>query len=237
MKFAVAKEHRDFFNKNHYVEFEGLIAPNQIKEVLDGIDSGLSQRLHINKEQLTKQSPEKLFMSGHDLWRVNESVKRIVLNSGLAEISSQLLEQSPLRLGYDQFFPKNVDSFYRKSDYAGLLVNAKSLLDFSSIQGVLCGLMICLENDQKEDSNVVGEGVIDIFSQKAGNGIFFKPDAPIDFQSLATNYAGQYLLIVYVQPASVYLFKEQDPHTHFLKGFGLGFGDRFSDRWHPIVFR
>ena len=235
MKFAVAKEHRDFFNKNHYVEFEGLIAPNQIKEILDGIDSALSQRLSINKEQLIRQPPEKLFMTGHDLWRMNESVKRVVLNNSLAEIASQLLEQSPLRLGYDQFFPKNMRSFYRKNAYADLLINAKSLLDFSSIQGVLCGLMISLESDQ--DSRVVSEGVIDIFSKNTGNGIFFKPDATIDFQSLANNYTGQYLLIVYVQPASVYLFKEQDPHTHFLKGLGHVFGDRLSDRWHPIVFR
>ena len=77
-----------------------------------------------------------------------------------------------------------------------------------------------------------------IFSAKAGNGVFFSPQATIDFQILFTKRQGfAYILVVYVQSTTVYILNTNDPHAHTLKKYGYVFGDKLSDKSNPIIYR
>ena len=83
MRFATSFEHRDFFSKNGYIEFEGLITLDECA-------------LLLSKEP------------GRDLWRKDVLVKRISLRPQFGEIASVLSHKKTLRIGFDQLLdPKN----------------------------------------------------------------------------------------------------------------------------------
>lgn len=235
MKFAVASEHREFFQKERVIEFDALLNEKQLPQLLSALDEALAERLSIPINDIEGLSPGKLFMAGRDLWRANPLVKKLVAQKQLAEIASELIEQKPLRLGYDQLFPELRGRTYQSSvsdAYHQLLNTHLTLNEVSSIDGVLCGLMLCLKGD--------GTGPAEpktVFSNMPGNGVFFSPDAPLDFQHLTKHPLQRYLLIVYSRKSSFYKLNEQDPHTYALKHLGFSFGERLSDKSHPTIIR
>ena len=158
MKFAVANEHKDFFLKNQAIEFEGLLTPVQITQLKESIASSLSKRLRIVTGKIEKVTPEKLFISGRDLWRDSDEIKKVTTNIHLAEIASELIQKKPLRLGYDQYLPVPIkSSLPHKLDgvFDTLLTKAPNLEEISCLQGVLCGLIICLEDFPQEEQTEV----------------------------------------------------------------------------------
>jgi hypothetical protein len=84
MKFALAKEHREFFAKNHYIEFENLLTLEE------------STLLH---RKITELLPKKQ----HDLWRQDKDLEKIVLSRKLAEVAADLFKQPELRIAFDQY--------------------------------------------------------------------------------------------------------------------------------------
>lgn len=65
-----------------------------------------------------------------------------------------------------------------------------------------------------------------------GSGAFYLPSTPLpDFEE------GPFFMIAYCDKYSQYLYEERDPQVHFLKSLGYVFGDRLSDRLHPILLR
>lgn len=242
MKFAIAKQHRDFFHKNQCIEFTDLLNEKVCQDLISLIDLVLSERMNVPANQLNKQNSSKLFMAGHDLWRGNESIRKIVTLPRLAEIAAELIETMPLRLGYDQLFPGVHKSVLDLSQnlYSDLLTHVYTLEDISSMQGVLCGLMLCLSAPEKPpipEEITQEETKTGLFSLTAGSGVYFSPKFSIDFNTLATLQGYRYLMIVYVHPTSVYILKETDLHTHALKRLGYVFGDRLSEKLNPIVYR
>ncbi len=229
MRFAVAREHRDFFNKQGTVEFEGLLNAKQLVELVAAVDSTLALRLNIQASELSLQSSNALFMAGRDLWRANNAVKKIVMQRQFAELAIELIHKKTLRLGYDQFFPDGA--------VAVLPGDSQNLLEISCLQGVQCGLMLCLRGalTPVEPVEPVEEDCTPspLFSRQAGSGVFFNPEAPLNFQ----RSVGQYLMIVYTSTSSVYLCKRTDPHANALKQYGYAFGDKLNDKCNPIVYR
>jgi len=237
MKFSVAKEHRDFFQKHQAIEFEGLLPPEQVLRFNQAVDEALVQRLGITADKIRHQPPQKLFLDGRDLWRTNPLLKKMVMHLSCAEIASELIEHKPLRLGYAQLFPQISPLLFKthhNNDYALFLQQQISLEACSCLQGVLCGLMLCLTGDGEDETGKPSEG-IDIFAKKAGSGIFFHPDLPISFQNLQQHPNQRYLLIVYTHRNTVYRLQPADPQTHALKHCGYVFGDRLTDKLNPIV--
>jgi hypothetical protein len=230
MKFAASSEHRDFFRKNQVIEFEDVISEKQLAALHSAIDAVCAARLSITTRLVEEKTPTELFRIGRDLWRASDAIKSTVVSKKLAEIASELLEIKPLRMGYDQLI-------VAPNAYAEpLFSQPQTLEEISSIQGILGGVMLCLKGRGLTEEETIPTFTNDLFSNKAGSGVFFRADTIIDFNQL-TNHLGQrYLLVVYTHAVSVYIHSS-DPNAHFLKQFGYNFGDKLNDKLHPIVFR
>lgn len=225
MKFTTAKEHRDFFQKHHMLEVEGLIPIDQLHLLQKDIHADLAKRLK-------ESDPEKIFAIGRDLWRSSNTVKKTVLSKTLAEIAAEIFEKKPLRIGYDQLFPYPLGIEYRETDgpYYALLKTVSSLEEIGSMQGIVCGLMLCLQGDSEDNK-------ISIFPKKAGNGVYFSPKVLMNLEELQKRPNQLFLLIVYTQSTAVYIRKERDPNGNFLRDKGYSFGDKLKDSTNPIVYR
>jgi len=221
MKFIIATEHINFFQKHQNVELEGFFTAAQLKDLQSVIHESIATQVNIPVEKFVNLSTEKTFALGHDLWRRNPRVRKFVFNPSLASIVASLLNVRQVRLGYDQFLPARTS-----------LINASeplSLQDGLSFQGALCCMIVALS-----DSSSLPEG--SPLPSKAGNVSFIHAEAPIDFQALKSADA-DVLVVLYVQATTLYIKQPLDPHLHALRELGYAFGDRLRDDLHPIVYR
>lgn len=219
MKFALAKEHHDFFDQNGFIEFDGLISHQTIRNLSKSVYRLVANHLNRLPERLTLENPLDLFMSGRDLWRQSEEVRRQVIHRNFATIASGLVRQRPIRLCLDQWVPAGME-----------FKNPVTFQELFPVQGIIAGAFIALEAalEQEETS---------FFPQEAGNIVFVKPDTVIPFEQLTKERAQSMLMIVYGDRKSVYVYKESDPLTHYLKGMGYVYGDRLSDSQHPLLLQ
>lgn len=234
MKFTVDSNHLDYFKKNNAIEFDAVLTEKQLANLREHTKRVLAFRL-----EGEKMTPENLFKAGRDLFRADAGIRNIVTQKHLAEIAFELTQQKPLRLGYDQFYPSfpPMPSFINQNQnpYFQFLSSQPTLLEMSSIQGIQCGLMICLRAEEEKQNE---QDASLIFSNKPGNAVFFNPSAIVNFDRL-TSATGEssYLLIVYVHAVSVYVLNTMDLNTHNLKTYGYSLGDRLSDKLNPVVLR
>lgn len=241
MKFVLSGEHKEFFRKQHHIEFEGLIQASHLSDLNRGIDKALSERLNITPSQLRHLNSQKIYNVGRDLWRICEQLKKVVLHPKLAEIASELVHMRPLRIGYDQLL-SGVSAEVGEPDatYASLLKQSIAINQTSCLSRVACGLMICLSAPVEKIAQEEGNESLpskDIFPLVPGNGIYFNSEYPINYSLLHTLQGYRYIQIVYVQASSQYILEERDFHTHDLKHLGYVFGDTVNDKLHPIVLR
>lgn len=240
MKLSTAKEHRDFFHKNGWIEFEEFLSNENLAQTGKAVDQVLSERLKTSEAQLRFISPEMLFLQGRDLWRSSPSLHKLAAQVRFAEIASELIEKKPLRLGYDQLIPAPAhmqSGDGREAVYAHFLEQPAALESVSCLKGVLCGLIWALDDlVQNVEEAPLAEG-IDIFPKKGGNAIYFKPDVLINWKALYSHPGQRFYMVVYTSAFSLYILQPQDPHTHSLKRLGYIFNDKLNDRLHPIVYR
>jgi len=239
MKFAVDSNHRDYFQKNQAIEFDSLLDGKQLNIIENHIKKALAIRLGNTKDKTDSFLSENLFMAGRDLFREDPAIRKMISQKHFAEIAFELIQQKPLRLGYDQFFPSPpmqqiLD--HHQSPYCHLLKSRPSLQEMSSLQGVLCGLMICIRAELTENDNTIQEGTT-IFSRKAGNGVFFSSSAAVNFADLIKCTDCSYLLVVYVHSSAVYILNTLDPNVYALKEYGYSLGDKLTDKLNPIILR
>lgn len=258
MRFALAREHRDFFNAHHLIQFEGMIPPNELEELNGYIDKALSDRLKIASYQLKNQQGHRLFDVGRDLWRVNMSLRKIVLDPQLAKIAGELVRRRDLRIGYDQYLPGFSPYLTQQDQKYTKLLNESHPLDQSScVSQVACGLLICLSaSEEKVIESLPAENSVEpidsldpvslepiapltpqVFGTVPGSITYFTPDYPIPYPILKERQGCRYLLIVYVESTAQYLFEERDYNGHELKHLGYVFGDKLNDKLNPIVLR
>jgi hypothetical protein len=245
MKFAITGEHRSFFNKHQAIELEGLCTEEQLKTLNAATDVALAQKLNLKFRNLIDQIPATMFAIGRDLWRSNDVLKRFVTQTSFANVASEIMEQRVLRFGYSQLFPAISNGFDGEENaYSKFLSSNYTLEQASCIQGIQCGLMLCLSGENQESvipiTNFDVSGFpsnINVFSAKPGNGFFFTPQVTIDWKQLFSHLKQRYLLIVYTQATSVYVYKEFDPQGNQMKECGYCFGDKLLDKWNPIVHR
>ncbi len=114
-----------------------------------------------------------------------------------------------------------VDKDYLRLVYSQTLVSPltaeQTLQDISSFSMLEVGMIIVLESE----------------SVKPGSGIFLTPDCP--FERLPSFTKG--VLVVYAAQESRYIFNPNDPHTHYLKKLGYGFGDNLNVTTHPLLYK
>lgn len=224
MNFAVIGQHRDFFRKQQWIECEGMLSPAELGKVNAGVANALAHKLNMPAAAVLQTPAAQLLAAGRDLWRSNHSLKKILLHKNLASVGAALIEQQPLRYGYDQLFPASPQTF----DVGQPL----TLEEMSCIQGVLCGAMLCVQQPQDEPATEPSA----LFSLTPGNAVYFSPAFPIPFQDLVHRAGYIYLMIVYVKESAVYQSQDKDPHVHDLKRLGYYFGDRLSNHLNPLVY-
>jgi hypothetical protein len=242
MKFATAKEHRNFFQKQGWIEFEGLLSSDQLALANQAIDQVLAERLNIPSERLQLLPSEKMYLQGRDIWRSNFVVQKLATQMRFAEIVAELIEKKPLRLGYDQFFPSRQQASYAQepsSIYSHFLEQIASLEEVSCLRGVACGLLLAL-GGKKENASLEKktsfEG-IDVFPNQPGNVIFLQPAALVNWDCLYAHPGQRFYMIVYTLSSAYYQLQLKDPHTHALKRLGYVFNDKLSDKLNPIIYR
>jgi len=231
MKFSTDKSHRDYFYKHGVIEFDELFNADQVHEMDVLIGQILCKRLSIQPNKLARLSPEEFFLHGYNLFRDDESLKKLLLHRRLAEIAAELLEVQYLRMGFDQLFVGETEPSKFKTIYDQFLHQEGTLQEKSCIKPVVCGLNICIEPAQPSEMTSI------LFPKTPGSGVFFKADIPLDFQFLTQVSGGRYLMIAYADRRTVYILNEKDPHTHLLKRQGYVFGDLLSDSLNPLICR
>jgi hypothetical protein len=234
MKFAADDIHKEFFQKNKTIEFENVFSEEEILLLNNEIYSAISKRLSVPKEKIQGENLQKIFEVGRDLWRVSESLRKITLNRRCGELVHQLVDERLIRIGYDQYFPGlNKASKILKGKYEQFLQYPSSIKDFSSLQGIACGLMIGLKNIPMLSEPNKNH----IFPSKAGSVVFLHQDALIPWPELLDNNGKEFYLVVYAPGTSIYVLNGKDPQSRFLMHEGYGAGDRLNDQKNPIIFR
>ncbi|MCP5504885.1 MAG: hypothetical protein H7A41_07005 [Chlamydiales bacterium] len=197
MGFGLTKEHHDFYHKNHFIEFEDLLSSKEMDALEKALDSLVTT--------------EDWIHTGHDVWRRDESIKKVTLHKGLAEIASNLCKKSPLRIAYDQVIegPLSKDTL--------------NLIEASSIRKVVCGLTLQLSIASSIENPFV--------PKKRGSGVFFSPFSELDFPKDCHLF-----MIVYTEKLAQYVHETRDPNMHALKKLDYVFGDKMRSTTHPIVY-
>lgn len=169
-------------------------------------------------------SLEEYLLAGKDLWRTDATAKRQVCSRACPEVVSQLTRKTPVRLGTTQLFyglPQHVLN--------SAALQTHSLEQASSFQGVLAGLILCLQPGKVPEGSSL--------PQQAGNGLFFNAHLPLDTNALVHAEGGLYLLIVYLSDRALYVEHPQDLLNNYPKQFGYFYGDRLKEEHYPILFR
>lgn len=102
MKFAVAKEHRDYFARHHYITFEEVLTFEESSLLGILVKTLLLKRL--KKPLLEDVMLSEQFLGGRDLWREDLALQKILFSRRLAEIAASLFKQPLLRIALDQYF-------------------------------------------------------------------------------------------------------------------------------------
>lgn len=240
MKIAIANEHKEFFRKHGWIEFNDFFTQDQIFLCNKHIKDSLVSRLKTIPEAISQKSSCELFSAGRDLWRESTNLLKFISQPKLAQISSELLDKRPLRLAYDQFYPdiNSKQSVQKDLSYSKFLDQNVSLEDVSSIKGILCGVMIGLSPAiEKIDIPPAESEGMDIFPNGLGHVLFFLPDRKIDFKKYFLHPEQKYLLIVYAQSTSFYQPQLTDPQAYFIKQYGYDRNDKLTQQFHPIIYR
>lgn len=100
-KFALAKEHREFYAHHHYIEFEELLSKEDSEILRKKTEEILTAR--IKPASLASRTAHELYLAGRDLWRDDLILQKIVFKRTLSEVAAALFKQSFLRVAFDQY--------------------------------------------------------------------------------------------------------------------------------------
>lgn len=227
MKFTITSEHGRFFQENGYIELTDLFSVSQLKRLNEDIQQALVNRLRLPTHfSLEKTQESVVFENGRDLWRNSPSIKKLFSTPSLTEVASELCQKRPLRIGYDQFFPKEKNRFVGDVPQKYGFASPRTLNEVSSIQGTMIGLLVALEDAIDKEADT-------IFPKTAGHGLFISMDHPLNFDQL--DKQANYFLFSYAAQLSVYIANAQDPLGHVLHNWGYTYHDTLSDKLNPIV--
>jgi hypothetical protein len=223
MRFAITADHRDFFSKNHYIEFEGVIVPDQAASLKKNVEETIAKRLRIPLAKLKEKTAPGIYQAGYDLWRDNEEIKKISHKHAYVTLASELMQIAPLRYGFDQYFatiqcdgsPYDVPS---------------SLQDISCI-GPLAGALLLPLQD------LASPPVFFPMPLKVGHGLFISPTFSLPWPQLFSTCGFCFFLIVYAMEKASFRADSHDPHAATLKKLGYAYNDLLKDSIHPMVLR
>src|SRR5579862_2149795 len=98
MRFVFTLEQRDFFRKNHFIEFEGMLSSKQAALIDKEAQELLSGRLRTPFSQWDTLPPLALYKAGFDLWREALAIRKATQKLPIVHIASELFDTAPLRI-------------------------------------------------------------------------------------------------------------------------------------------
>lgn len=223
MRPIISGEHRYFFSKNGYIEFEEFFTEEKIKTLQQMGMLALGKRLRCLPENLFHCDPDPLFLAGRDLWRDDLQIQKQLLFPTLSMIASSLIQENSLRIGFDHLLvfsgkcPKDLEK-------------PLSLEEISSIYPLRCGCIFYLtppqiSSDPKKFIPVV---------KTAKSVLFFRSNLPIEWSTLYAQSHSVAWIIAFAAEKSHYRLQKSDPCVHALKKLGYGFGDALLQETHPV---
>jgi hypothetical protein len=221
MRLAITPDHKEFFNKNGYLELEGLLSVSMVADIKKSIEETIAARLKVPVAKLSTQPAASLFQAGYDLWRDNEVVKRVAQKKDFALLASELFQLTSLRLAFDAYVCATNGSPFPE----------RLTLQETSCLSPLAGALILPLTDLLQP--------IPLFSMplNAGNGLFISPSLPIPWPELFATEGLCFLIIAFSNRRTLFCPDTRDPHAVNLKRLGYVFNDKLSDSLHPILVR
>jgi hypothetical protein len=232
MKFGLSNKQLDYFNKNQAIEFEGLLSSVTVDLMNQEIAKALSTGLKKPISEIEKHSPFTLYKAGRDFWRRCPEVKKAITGYQLLNTIATLTDQKLLRLGFDQFIPTITSAYLQEPSYLALIDRQATMAQISSLQDIVAGLIICLQDDQ-EPVEIAPK----FFPKSKGNVVIFHPQAEINFRELLKVKEASYLLVTYTRDDGVFVFNPQDVQGNHWRDLGYNPGDRLKEKLNPIVYR
>lgn len=223
MRAAVTPDHREFFFRNHYIEFEAMLPEVDCEHVKEQIDAVLFKR---TKKPVETQTSRELFAAGRDVFRDDALIRKFLLNRVLSHTFSLLFDAPVVRIAYDEALRTTTPAFNPFSQPLGLQKR-------SGFQSLLGGAIIRLT----PATPTLEEKPRAFIPQKVGSVVFFRPDAPFPWPTFFQEPNQSFLLIAYAPERCRYIITPEDPHGHALKKLGYGAGDLLTNELHPIAFR
>jgi|SRR5579862_8653209 len=224
MRFVFTLEQRDFFRKNHFIEFEGMLSSKQAALIDKEAQELLSGRLRTPFSQWDTLPPLALYKAGFDLWREALAIRKATQKLPIVHIASELFDTAPLRIAFDQFcLTSSPHPPFQKSF---------SLTEISSIKPLAGGILFLLE-DLSDD---VLQKTAFPLPKKAGNALFLSADFPIPWPMLFAIPGLHVLFVAFAPEKSFYRQEPNDPHSPLFKKQGYVFNDQLKEELHPLLY-
>lgn len=223
MRFALTADHREFFNKNRYIEFENMLSLSQVALLKKNADEALAARLRLPVNKLSEKPSTELYQAGYDLWRDNEAMKKTMQKNAFATIASELFQVVPLRYAFDQYF-------YITKGSTAPFPQPFSLQETSCLSPLAGALLLPLED--------LMQPIVSFpLPINAGRGLFISPSLPLPWTELFSTQGLRFILIAFAMEKTFFLADTRDPHAVNLKKLGYIFNELLTDARHPILLR
>lgn len=223
MRFELSDSFRNFFSKNHLIEFEEILSLDEADLLSSKIDALLPSAL--GKTPLQCASNKELWAAGRDQWKQDPEIKKILLKSRIGEIASFLFKRKQIRFAYTQSI---VTGSLQDLPFA----ENHTLAEISSMDPILGGVFLSLNSP---DESFEEEILPDFRKQKKGRALFFSATQPIPFPELFRQKGQKTLLICFTEQRVRYKMQPLDVHTHALKKLGYTFGDLILEAEAPYL--
>ncbi len=223
MRFATTADQLEFFNKNHYIEFEEMIPLDQISALEQNAEETVAKRLRIPVEKLQHKTAPEIYQAGYDLWRDNAAIKSLAHKHALSQLASEVMQVLPLRYGFDQYFAMTRCTV---SPY-----DVPSSLQEISCLDPLAGALILPLHDLESPPSFFPMPL------KAGNVLLISPTFALPWPQLFSTPGLSFFLIAFAHGKTFFKPDSRDPHAVSLKKLGYVFNDTLSDKLHPILLR
>ncbi|MDQ5956486.1 MAG: hypothetical protein ACH349_03110 [Candidatus Rhabdochlamydia sp.] len=206
MRLVLTDDQKEFFQKNRFIEIEGLLSLEKITQIEKLSDLTLAKR------------SENSFLQGYDLWRDSKELKEILHKRSLIKIIADLFNTFPLRIAFDQ---------YMKTTSPSPIQTTWALEELSCIKPLAGSMLIPFSFSKPLKSHFP-------FPQK-GNVLFLAPDYPIPWPLLFGLEGLKLLIVSFAPEKALYQQETRDPHQHVLKKWGYVFGDSLNNQHHPLL--
>ncbi|MES2121313.1 MAG: hypothetical protein V4492_00875 [Chlamydiota bacterium] len=221
MPFTVQLEHRDFFEKNKFIELEELFSVEQVDVLNRHLDQALSNRTKTRKEARTQTQTQTQFVDGYDMWREDAQIKKITQKHNIAEVVAEIFRTTPLRIAFDLFLAAGHTSPFSKE---------LPLTESSCLQPLTGALLLQLSDSTGEVSGFP-------LPSKKGNVLIISPQFPIPWPTLFATPGIRLFMMGFGGQKTLYRAEIKDPHAPFLKKLGYVYGDFLKDSSHPLLVR